>query len=382
VETPEQLESFYMRNRAVDWMAFDTEFIPERYYHNKLCLISVASPLGNFIIDVIKVPDISLFIRFVESPGILKITHAGENDYRILVKGYGASPHTLFDTQLAYGFLDYEYPLGLQLLAQRDLNQQISKRELRSDWEKRPLTQDQLAYAARDVAYLEPLMNVIRRKLKMSGKLGWAEEEHERWENPDYFKADPVSYYCKLPMRNLSKRQKIFMVRLHQWRSQKAQSANCPLNEVLKSRYITTIVKNFTFGKKALLQDRTLPDTMLHRNWSVFQRLYHESISIREETLLDQLPDEGSESVQLQLVMDQLHLLIKMKASARSVSPSLVAPKKEINKMKEDRNYFPPWLGEGWRKELLGEDLMEWLKKRNAIDTSIEDNTCKLVMRD
>lgn len=381
IETPEQLESFYHRTRAVDWMAFDTEFIPERYYRSRLCLISVASPLGNFIIDVIKVPDISLFIRFIDSPGILKITHAGENDYRILTAGYNAKPQNLFDTQLSYGFLNYEYPLGLQYLVNKELNQKISKQELRSDWEKRPLTQAQLDYAARDVIYLYSLADVMERKLKRSGKLGWAMQEHLRWEQPDFFKSDPDSYYGKLPMRNLSKKQKIFMVRLHQWRTKKAQSNNCPLNEVLKSRYITTIVKNFTMGKKALLRDRTLPDNMLHQNWSVFQRLYHESITVREESILERLPDESSDDIQSQLLLDQLHLLIKMKSAEHKVSPSLVMPRKEINKLKDDPTYFPDWLESGWRKELLGDDLLRWLSRRKSIEVDMQGDICKLVMK-
>ena len=182
IESQAHLERFCKACNNLPWLAFDTEFIPERYYRSKLCLISVTTPEGNSVIDVLKVSHLKPFIRLIENPSILKITHAGENDYRILVRDYQAKPRNIFDTQLSYGFLDYDYPMGLQLLIERVLGTRISKEELRSDWERRPLKAEQLAYAVRDVAYLHPLMEAIQERLKKEGKLEWAELENRAWE--------------------------------------------------------------------------------------------------------------------------------------------------------------------------------------------------------
>jgi ribonuclease D len=81
------------------------------------------------------------------------------------------------------------------------------------------------------------------------------------------------------------------------------------------------------------------------------------------------------------VVIEMLHQLIKMKAAHRTVSPNLIISKKDINKMKSDPDYFPEIVGTGWRRELLGKDLLEWIKKRNTIDTRIDGLTCHLTMR-
>jgi ribonuclease D len=381
LETAGQLDRFYRRSKTVEWLAFDTEFIPERYYLSKLCLIPVNTEEGSYIIDVLKVGDISPFIRLVEDSRILKITHAGENDYRILMNTYGAKPRNIFDTQLAYGFLDYEYPLGLQVLVERELKHRISKLELRSDWEKRPLTSRQLDYALGDVVYLYPLMKILEQKLEKSGKREWAREENRRWENPGCFDSDPLDYFSTLPMRNLSRKQKVFLIRLHRWRRGEAEKSDRPLNEVLKTRYLKTIAKIIRGGKSALLKDRTLPNSMVSRRGAVFCQLYEQEVTGEEKALLAQLPVEEHEDPRHRVMMEMLHQLIKMKAAEHSLSPSLVLSKKELNKMKNDNHYFPARLEQGWRKTLLGGELLQWLKNRNLIDVRIDGNTCVLTMR-
>ncbi|MCP4153539.1 MAG: ribonuclease D, partial [bacterium] len=105
VETQEQLLRFANDIKRGRWIAFDTEFIPEKYYRYKLCVISVAAERGNYILDVIKLDNIDAFLKIVENPKVLKITHAGENDYRILLENYGTKAVNVFDTQLSHGFL-------------------------------------------------------------------------------------------------------------------------------------------------------------------------------------------------------------------------------------------------------------------------------------
>ncbi len=380
IEDSAKLDLFFRDNKGIDWLAFDTEFIPERYYFNKLCLISIVTPISNYIIDVIKLPHIPSFIKFLEDPSILKITHAGENDYRILALEYHVRPRNIFDTQLSYGFLDFDYPLGLQTIVEKELKTKISKLEMRSDWEKRPLTQEQLKYAVSDVIHLYPLMNVLKQKLSHRKKLSWTMEESLRWEEPDYFDRDAAECFADLPLRNLSKKQKIFLIRLHQWRHDEAAKTNCPLNDVLKTRHISTITKSIKSGKEALLNDRTLPDHILHQYWPHFHQLYHQEITEIEQCLLENLPPQEEGTPHAQVMMELLFQLVKMKAVKYYISPALLLPRREMNKMKADDKYFPDFLENGWRKELLGPDLLLWLKKRKRIDAEMDGYTCILKM--
>jgi ribonuclease D len=384
VESAEHLERFYLENKDVEWLAFDTEFIPEKYFKSKLCLISAATSRGNYILDALKIGKMNGFLRLIEDPRILKITHAGENDYQILVTDYKARPRNIFDTQLSYGFLNRDYPLGLQYLVEKELKIRMNKGELRSDWEQRPLTAEQLEYAIGDVISLYPLMKVLKRKLKRNGKLAWAKEENSRWEKPGYFTGESMeflTYLYSISMRGLNRQQKAFLLRLHRWRYEEAARRNCPLSHVLKTWLLNTIVRNVKGGKPALLKDRTIPDGIVHHYWPMFDRFYSKKPDANERELMTRVQREENDDHHRTIVMDMLYPLIKLKALDQGISPNLVLSKREMNKMKADRYYYPPGLNGGWRRELLGPDLLQWLKKRNPIDITVENNTCILKMQ-
>ncbi|MGE5341405.1 MAG: ribonuclease D [Candidatus Omnitrophota bacterium] len=385
VETEEQLEFFFVENKSVEWMAFDTEFIPEKYYKNKLCLISVTSPKGNYVIDALKLKRMDGFLRLLENTRILKITHAGDNDYQILVSAYGAKIRNIFDTQLAYGFLNSDYPLGLQFLVEKELKIRIKKEELKSDWENRPLRDEQLQYAIEDVVSLYPLMKALKAKLKKTGKLLWAMEENNRWENTDYFNSgsfDLADTVNGMLGRHLNYRQKVFLLRLYRWRTIEAQKRNCPLNQVLKTQFINSIAKNMEAGKTVLLKDRTIPHAVVNQLWPMLERLYNNKITYSEREMLKHVPKEENGDAEVSIAMDMLYQVIKLKAVERGISPYMVISRREMSKMKNDRDYYPAALDCGWRRELLGDDLLEWLKKRNPIDIRFKNDTCTLTMQD
>jgi ribonuclease D len=385
IETQTQLTQFYNRNRNTKWLAFDTEFIPEKYFKSKLCVISVATAHGNYVLDALKLEKMDEFLFMIEDPRILKITHAGENDYHLLVTDYNVKPANLFDTQLAYGFLNRDYPLGLQFLVERELKIRMNKEALTSDWEKRPLTPEQLEYAVHDVLHLYPLMKVLKRKLKKKGKLEWADEENKQWEKPHFFSGDSddlTDFLNGLSTRGLNRQQKIFLLRLHRWRYEEARKRNCPLSQVLKTWLLNTIVRGIKAGKPSLIKDRTIPNRIVNQHWKTFERLYSKKINSQERLLLERLPREENGAPYQTIAVDILYQVIKLKAIEHRISPNFVLSRKELNKIKTDRGYCPRLLDEGWRKKLLGSDLIQWIKKRNPIDITIKGDTCTLTMRD
>jgi len=372
VETEGQLNRLYAENMHIGWLAFDTEFIPEKYYKYRLCLLSASTGRGNFIIDVLKLKNIAPFVKLVEDPHILKITHAGENDYRLLVNDYGARPRNIFDTQLAYGFLQYDYPVGLQTLLNRQLNIKLDKGALRSDWEKRPLTDEQCRYAVQDVIYLHPLMLSLKRQLKKTGKLLWAEQENRQMEDPDYFKRDPLHFLNTEQVNQMTRQQQVFLLRMHLWRHLEAEKEDRPVTQFLKTGVLNTIVQKISFGESALLKDRTLPRRFIRQHLETFKRFYREAISTHEQELLNRGSGAAGISSKIGIVTDMLHQLVKYKGFLHRVSPKLILSSKELHRMKTDKNYLPTALTHGWRKELLGKDLLKLLGSRKNFDIAIK----------
>jgi ribonuclease D len=381
VETEGQLNRLYTENRYIGWLAFDTEFIPEKYYRYRLCVISASTGRGNYIIDVLKLKSIAPFIKLVEDPHILKITHSGENDYRLLVNDYGAKPENIFDTQLAYGFLHYDYPVGLQTLLIRQLNIKLDKGALRSDWEKRPLSDEQCRYAVQDVIYLYPLMCSLKNQLKRTGKLLWAEEENRRLEEPDYFKRDPLDFLNTAQVTQMSRQQRVFLLRMHLWRHLEAEKEDRPVTQFLKTRVLNTIVQKMSSGESALLKDRTLPRRFIRQHMETFKRFYRESISPHEQELLNQDTGTPGVSPKIAIVTDMLHQLVKYKGFLHRVSPRIILSSKELHRMKTDKKYMPTTLTHGWRKELLDKDLLKLLAKRKNFDITVKKNSFSLTVK-
>ena len=374
VETEGQLNRFYTENTHSGWLAFDTEFIPEKYYKYKLCVISVSTPRGNYIIDVLKQKNIAPFLKLIEDPAIVKITHAGENDYQLLVNDYKAKPVNVFDTQLSYGFLQYDYPMGLQPLLSKVLRIKLNKGALRSDWERRPLSDEQCRYAVRDVIHLHPLMQALTRRLKKKGKLDWALEENRRLEDPEFYQNNPLDFMNTALVGKLSRQERVFLMRLHMWRHLEAEKENRPVTQILKTGVLNTVVQKISMGESGLLKDRTLPTRFIKENLDTFKRLYHKRVSPHEKELLDQVQEIPETSSRSGLLMDMLHQLIKYQGHRNGVSSKLIISGKELQQMKNDANYLPPGFKNGWRKELLGKNLLALMGNRDVFDITIKKN--------
>ena len=191
IETAGALKAFCTENQTAEWLAVDTEFIGERRFDVLLCLIQVASPHGFYLIDPLCVRDLTPFLSLLENPNILKITHAGENDYRLLNAHFGTIPQNVFDTQVAAGFVGHGYPASYGKLVEKEVGALIDKGYAATDWEARPLKKKQLDYALSDVTHLYELYEKLHDKLLAVNRLSWAKAESGRWETAEYYDRDP-----------------------------------------------------------------------------------------------------------------------------------------------------------------------------------------------
>ena len=143
IEHEEDLQEFYEKNENVEWLGFDTEFVGEKRFITLLCLIQASTPNGHYIIDPLKVKNLQPFLSLLEDPAILKITHAGDNDFRLMNTLFGTVPQNIFDTQIAAGFLGYRYPLSYGKLVEAESGRRLKKGYAVTDWIARPLGKKQ-----------------------------------------------------------------------------------------------------------------------------------------------------------------------------------------------------------------------------------------------
>ncbi len=381
IESQEDFNLFFQQNQSIEWLAFDTEFIGERRYTPLLCLIQIATPNGYFIIDPIKIEDLNHFLNIIENPDIIKITHAGENDYMLLNNLYGTRPKNIFDTQIAAGFLGDGYPISFQKLLQKEVQIRINKSQMVSDWQARPINARQLKYALNDVLHLYDLWQSMTKKLVVLKRAQWVQEECSKLEDISLYKSNPLKEALKNRIiYQLTPQEKTFLIRLYQWRNKEAKNKNYSKEMVLPSKLITPIVKVMGSGKKTVKSDRRISNKIFVKYWDIFNEMFHRKISDDERTILEALNSPPIPSSEQSMLLDLLNLILKYKCQEAGIAPILLLPRADFNRMKTEKEYFPSILEKGWRKEIIGIDILKWLKTRNKLSFEFEAGRCILTM--
>ena len=211
--------------------AIDTEFHREKTYFPRLALVQIAWPGGLVLIDPLAI-DPHAFARLFDSPA-LAVAHAAQQDLDVLTHAVGAIPRHLFDTQVAAGFVGYGTPSLLSLL-QGELGVTPAKGDRLTDWLRRPLTDNQKAYAAADVASLLELHDVLVAQLTAMGRLGWAEEACEELRTRPTGATDPEVAWAKLKdARSMRAKARSVAQAVAAWREREAAANDTPVRQIL-----------------------------------------------------------------------------------------------------------------------------------------------------
>jgi ribonuclease D len=344
-------------------------------------LVQIASEAGNFLIDPIKIKDLTPLFALLSDPSILKITHAGENDYRLLYNNFGVVPQNVFDTQVAAGFLGYGYPVSFQRLVDGELGIQLDKTYVVADWEARPMKNQQIDYALNDVAPLRRLYDKLNHKLKRKNRAYWVKSELEKWEQPDFYARDPHGEALSSTlMNNLRPQKQVFLLRLYEWRREEAKRLNWGKEMVLAAKHISPILRGVDMGKHALLDNRTIPNHVVEQHWASFDRLYRKEISAEELDVLKRLPPPSmSETPRQQVSMEILHALVRYRCVEAGVASSLVMNKSDLTYAQPGEDIFEDKEND-WRRDFLGEALLLLLNRRGEIDVEMGDGKVILSM--
>lgn len=363
IESQQALNNFFEENVGIEWMSFDTEFVGERRYQTSLCLLQIGTRYGNYLIDPFAVEHLDPVLQMIQNPSITKITHAGENDYRLLFSLYGILPKNVFDTQIAAGFIGYKYPVAFKKLADSELRLNLKKSHTVADWESRPFKPSQLEYALEDILPLHPLWELQTEKLRRMGRLTWAQEEFLELEKEAYYAKDPNhEALTSHLMKTSNQKERLFVLRLYGWRTRLAERRNHSKEMVLAGKWIPYIVKGMRGGKEALLDNRRIPSKIILDNWEVWRKLYQEEASAAENALLKGVQIEEDENPREEILIEMLYLIVKHHCLEHGVSSQLAMPRNMVKRIQEEPKQAGALFGKGWRKELFGERFNQWME--------------------
>lgn len=243
--------------RQCPYLAVDTEFIRTDTYYPKVGLIQVSDGKQVWLIDPLEIDRWETFSALMTAGDVCKIFHSCSEDLLVFIAFLDVMPTPVFDTQVAAAFLNMGLSLSLQNLVLEHSGIALPKGETRSDWLQRPLTPEQLDYAALDVIYLPEIAAAQRQKLEAVGRLSWVEEECERCleSYETEFSRNFDDHY--LGLKNgwkLSGAQLHALQALAAWRETRARERNKPRNWILRDQQLYDIAGQLPTSRQALAQ--------------------------------------------------------------------------------------------------------------------------------
>ena len=366
----DDLEAFVSRAQDSEVLAIDTEFLREKTYYAKLCLLQLATDDEVAIVDPFGVRDLAVLVPLLVDPGIVKLFHAGTQDLEILYRELGVLPSPLFDTQVAAALLGHTQQIGYAPLVASVCGVQLKKSDSYTDWSHRPLAPSQLDYAADDVIYLPRLYRTMRAELEEKGRLSWLDQDFAELSDPARYETDVRERYRRLKRANqLSRRQLAAAREFAAWRETEAQKRNVPRKWVVTDEQIVEACKREARSIDELFMVRGMRERLVTRDARTVAALMAKAFDLPEEELpeLDR-PGKGERNVDAQV--DLMSSLVRLRARENGVAFPTLASHDDLARMARGYTDGVELLG-GWKRALVGEELLELLAGR--ISLSIED---------
>ncbi|MCH8243571.1 MAG: HRDC domain-containing protein [Planctomycetes bacterium] len=267
LKTQREIDALCETCREEKRCAFDTEFVMEDRYESEVCLIQVATEHTVALIDPFQDLNLAPIWRLVSEPKIETIVHAGQEDLALAVQHTGDVPKNIFDVQITAGLVGLDYPISLQRLVLATLHLRLHKSKTLTDWRRRPLSDDQLRYAAEDVIHLHAVRKYIGKKLTELQRVEWAGEELRRFEDISFYRRVEEDKISRVKgAGSLNGRQLAAVRELMQWRERFAQRLNRPARVVLKDHLLVEIAKHgmTEFAEVRSLRGINLSDRDVH----------------------------------------------------------------------------------------------------------------------
>src|ERR1700756_1470989 len=347
----------------------DTEFLRETTYYPLLCVVQIASPEEAVVIDTLAEGlDLQPFFTLMADEKVLKVFHAARQDIEIVWHQAGILPHPIFDTQVAAMVLGYGDSIAYDQLVQRITGHRPDKTHRFTDWSRRPLTKEQLPYAASDVTHLRDVFAALDADLKKRGRSDWVSEEMEVLTSPRTYDFHPERAWERLKTRVRKPKELAVLMEVAAWREQEAQSRDVPRGRVLKDEAVGDIATHAPTTLEKLGQLRSLPKGFERSKWGADIVAAVQRGLERDLTTLPKL-DKPRNNSNGAAIVELLKVLLRMTSERYGVASKVIATVDDLEEIAADDEAEVAAL-QGWRRELFGEAALAL--KRGQLALAIE----------
>jgi len=362
ITTTDDLAAFCAKARAHDYVTVDTEFLRERTYYSKLCLVQLAVPGKEddsaVLVDPLAGDGLSLepLYDLFRDPSVVKVFHAARQDLEIFQVEAGGIPAPLFDTQVAAMVCGFGEQVGYETLVKKIAKQSLDKSSRFTDWSRRPLSEAQKTYALADVTHLRGIYEFLAGELAQSGRDGWVEEELRVLTDPETYRTEPEEAWRRIKTRNTAPRFLAILRELARFREDYAQSRNIPRSRVYKDDALVELAATKPQSAQDLGRSRLLLREA--RKGEIAEGILA-AVRAGLDCPQDRLPTphKGADRQQVNPALaDLLRVLLKAKSETYGVAAKLIASAADLDAMAGgDRDVAAL---RGWRRDVFGDDAL------------------------
>ncbi len=354
-----ELVKFCASLEGCEFITVDTEFLREKTYYPKLCLIQIGAPDGRAaaIDPLTKGIDLQPVYDLLFNEEILKIFHAARQDMEIFYNLTQRLPNPIFDTQIAAMVCGYGDSIGYDNLVRNITGVQIDKSSQFTNWSLRPLSDKQIAYALGDVTHLVKVYESLAKTLDKRGRTEWVFQEEDILTDPATYQNFPYEAWRRIKIKTPKSKTLAVLRELAAWREIRAQEKNLPKPWVMKDDTLADMAAQAPTDVKGLKKIRNLgADFAQSRHGQDLIDLIKKAVNSDENTW-PKPEKRKSPSPSVSATIDLLKMLLKINAMQNDVATKLLSSTDDLELLAQDDNADIPAL-KGWRREVFGNEAL------------------------
>tara|TARA_B110000914_G_scaffold218416_1_gene225705 strand:- start:261 stop:1418 length:1158 start_codon:yes stop_codon:yes gene_type:complete len=377
--TEAELDAFCTMAQMHPFVTIDTEFLRERTYYSKLCLLQIAVP-GTCVDDAVLVdplsPDMRLepLYRLFRDTSVVKVFHAARQDLEIFWNDAKIFPTPLFDTQVAAMVCGFGEQVGYETLVRKIVKEQVDKSSRFTDWSRRPLTDAQKTYAIEDVTHLRGVYLFLKEELERTDREAWVVEETQSLTDPAIYDVVPSEAWRRIKTRTSSNKFLAYVRELAAFREQYAQTRNVPRNRVYKDDAMVELASTKPTTHEDLSKSRLLLREA--RKGEISDGILNaiKTVNAMDPETFPKLPKSNDKLQVNPALADLLRVLLKAKSEGSDVAQKMIANTSELDALAGGQRDLPSL--KGWRMDVFGSDALRLCEGR--VGLAVKGNKVKL----
>lgn len=383
ISKQQDFEDFLKLAKKQDVVAIDTEFLREKTYWPKLCLLQLAIKDKTVLVDPFEV-DIMPISSLLLCDKVVKLFHSPRQDIEILFNETGVIPNNIFDTQIAAGFLGHNSQIGYANLVAAEMGIKLNKNDTYSDWSVRPLAKSQLEYAKNDVKYLLEIYYIMKDKLLSLKRYDWAcEDIAQKYLDPKIYEVNPDERFWHLKhVSSLKKWQLACAKELASWRESCSIKKNIPRKWVISDEQIILICRKQPKNIDELFSMRGIKSSINIQEAREIIGAIKKGCAYKESDLpnikecqKNSYKNDKCVCEEIEAEIDLMCAIIRHRAKEYNISPHTLSSNSDLSKIARGIKSGIPTLS-GWRKKIVGNELLSLMDGK--IELSISDGSLNI----